>query len=122
MQARLAASFLFYASRLHCTEDRITSNLNANPAFQFIPKSHTNYSNPDGAQEYKQKKKKSEGFDTFTFFFVVAFKQARPEKSDQEIFTSFILFLFSALSLTAVPCKNLTPQPGQELESEADLR
>lgn len=57
-----------------------------------------------------------------TFFFIVAFKQARPEKRDREIVTSFILYLFPALSLTAVPCKNLTRQPGQELESEADPR
>lgn len=65
------------------------------------------------------KKKK---VNIFTFFFIVAFKQARPENSDREIFTSFILYLFPALSLTAVPCKNLTRRPGQELESEADPR
>ncbi|KAI6076973.1 Polycystic kidney disease 2-like 2 protein [Aix galericulata] len=49
-------------------------------------------------------------------------RQARPEKRDREIVTSFILYLLPALSLTAVPCKNLTRQPGQELESEADPR
>lgn len=66
--------------------------------------------------------KKKKKVNIFTFFFIVAFKQARPENSDREIFTSFILYLFPALSLTAVPCKNLTRRPGQELESEADPR